>query len=110
MKSVYCASSPFTPSPESFAKGRAASVQGGDPVENRRPEKTKVAEKPEKKKRADMLSEVANETSRKSDKKATNKKSAKGKSAKGKKKKTRADREDDRVPWWKGGMWRNRDK
>ncbi len=101
-------SSPFTPSPDSFARNKSASARGdgGDRADSRRSEKTKVAEKPSKKKRADMLSEVANETSRKSDKKAMKEKGAKGK----KEKKVKADEDDDRVPWWKGGMWRNRGK
>lgn len=51
--------------------------------------------KPAKQKvrRADMLSEVANETSRRPDKGVDMK-----------------PRPENRVPWWKGGVWRNRDK
>ncbi|MDR1744500.1 MAG: hypothetical protein LBS30_01970, partial [Planctomycetota bacterium] len=83
----------------------ASNAGGGGAVASRRPEKDKVAAKPAKKKRADMLSEVANETSRKTDKKTP-----KGKTAKDAgEKKVKADRDGDRVPWWKGGLWRNRD-
>lgn len=109
--------SPLAPSPSSFSRSHASSgrdAYDSDAPAARRPAESRLAEKPAKKKRADMLSEVANETSRKGDKK-TEKSASKSDSKTKKDKKEKRDKKekassDDKVPWWKGGMWRNRNK
>lgn len=86
---------PMAPSPRSFAQTRTTA--GFDDNEDYRPSQRQAEVKNDrpapKRKKADMLSEVANETS--SRKKIDDgKKSAEAK----------------RVPWWKGGIWKNRKK
>lgn len=106
--------SPLAPSPDSFSQGRRPSARDtfDDEPASRRSAESRVTEKPAKKKRADMLSEVANETSRKGDKKKEQTASKSDTKDKKDKKEKRDKKEkassDDRVPWWKGGMWRNR--
>ena len=97
------------PEPKSFAKGRDYEKKNDlDEINNFEPARKKevakaqprAAQPAKKQRRADMLAEVANETSRREG----------GKSETASKR----DRDDtqvaERVPWWKGGMWRNRKK
>ncbi len=120
------------PAPESVRTGGRASAAPATLSRDDPGDPRAAANQAKKPRRADMLSEVANETSRKGSKSGALKSSSrddrekksparkdrekdkKDKTDKKDNKKNKRDKkartDDDRVPWWKGGFWRNKGK